>query len=76
MKWSNNKKILIHNKEYFVCLDIENETYSLQYYFNHDDGDIIFKGEGFYFFDSNNDIFKYSRTQPVYWLDIIRPTFE
>ena len=73
MNWSNDKNKLEHNKEYLVCLDEENETYSLQYYYKYDDGDIIFKQEGFYWFDTNEDIFKYSRIQPKFWLTITKP---
>lgn len=73
MNWRNDKNKLEHNKEYLVCLDVENETYSLQYYYKYDDGDIIFKQEGFYWFDTNEDIFKYSRIQPKFWLTITKP---
>lgn len=73
MNWDSNKNKLVHNKEYLVCLDIKNETYSLQNYFKHADGDIIFKGEGFYWFDENEDVFKYSHTQPQFWVDIVSP---
>ncbi|MBN3352132.1 hypothetical protein EXM90_12190 [Clostridium botulinum] len=74
MKWDNIKNKLIHEKEYLVCLDIKNETYSLQNYFKYADGDIIFEKEGFYYFDVNEDVFKYSYRQPKFWMAITNPT--
>ncbi|NFQ51514.1 hypothetical protein FDG49_18860 [Clostridium botulinum] len=73
MEWCNDKNKSVNGKEYLVCLDLKNETYSLQYYFNCDCGDIVFKKEGFYFFDTSEDIFKYSRVQPKFWMNIIKP---
>jgi len=73
MNWFSDKNNLEHNKEYLLCLDVDNEIYSLQHYFKKEEGDIVFKQEGFYWFDSSEDVFKYSRIQPTFWVDIIKP---
>ena len=71
MYWSKNKSTLKHGKEYLTAW---NELiYSLHCYFDKEDTNVSFTGEGFYFFHEKDNIWIRSSIQPKYWMEIYPP---
>ena len=73
MYWSTDKSILKHGEEYLVTYNDNSKIYNLKCYFNKEDEDILFTGEGFYSFLSNRNTWL-KTTQPDYWMKIYPPT--
>lgn len=72
MEWNNDNSKLKHDTWYLIWWE-RGESYGLQVYFKYDIGDTIFCREGFYWFDGIDDLWKFSRTQPKYFMEIERP---